>query len=342
MSALPEQLNRLLLNMGATYQPDYQKVKSTLEWSAEELKRYLGTYFPRSFVENSEIFKHLTGKDNYRNLFKNNYHNVLRNKKQLCILDIGSGTGGNLLGLLFFLGKYYKNVKEIYVVSIDGNSAALEIQKKLIDTFFEEKVAFELVNIVFKSRDDFAVKMSEFGSRYFSSYDIIMTFKFINEFYRKNFQKDRGMYRTFLEASKDIIDENGLILISDMTDYFNHSKRTYYFNLLMNQEIVNYYQEESNKLKPIFPCGCYFGIDKCQDAHGCFSQFTFDVDIAFPIISSRTKNRDRTKISYKVLASRQFADRIYEGVTPKPCSVNRNKHYKCYQGRLIEYPKNKG
>ncbi len=332
MAALPLQLNRLLLNLGAVYYQDYKKVKSALEWSAEEIKEYLGTYFPRSFIENSYILKYLTDKEIYQN--------VLKNKKELYILDIGSGTGGNLLSLLFFLEKHYKSIEEIYIVSIDGNPEALEIQQNLIESFFSHKTALELKHIFFENRKDFEAKMRWFIPQSFDSYDIIMSSKFINEFYRKDYQKNSGMYQTFLEITKDLITEDGIILLSDITDYINYKKRTYYFNLLMNQEVADFYRSGDDKVKPIFPSGCYFWIDKCQDADNCFTQVALDVDIALPMINSGyiSTKRVKTKISYKVFATKQFADKIYEGVPEESCEINKNRRSNrlCYQGKLYD------
>ena len=256
--------------MGAVYHQDFEQVGSTLRWSEKQLKEYLGTYFPRSFIEITFILNWLASKPAY--------HNVLKNKQQFYILDVGSGTGGNLIGLLFFLEKYYKNIQEIYVISTDGNQAALKIQQEIVGNLFSHKTALELKHISFENRTDFGNKMNSLIPQFFNSYDVIMTCKVINEFYRKDYQINQGMYRTVLHMTKDLISFDVIILFSDITDSFNYNYGTYHFNMLMNKEFADFYRNNGNKIKPIFPSGCYFWINKCQEASNCFTQVVHDFE----------------------------------------------------------------
>ena len=58
----------------------------------QQSQRYLGTYFPRSFVESYNIFYRLF---NQEEIYKN-----FIGKKKINILNIGSGSGGDLFGLI--------------------------------------------------------------------------------------------------------------------------------------------------------------------------------------------------------------------------------------------------
>ena len=113
----------LLKNFQGEPYTKFEEVKDTLHMDGRKLQNYLGAYFPRSFVEAREICNDLLNVEIINKTFKN--------KEEINILDIGSGTGGNLMGLLYCLkeNKLLDN-KKISVISIDGNEDALEYQKK--------------------------------------------------------------------------------------------------------------------------------------------------------------------------------------------------------------------
>jgi SAM-dependent methyltransferase len=172
----------ILKNFGGFYKCDYEKVKQTLEYDEKDNKGYLGTYFPGSFSESYAIFSSLFRNESIRNSFEM--------KRDIYILDIGSGTGGNLLGLLFFMKKFlieFDN-KRIHIVSIDGNHSALDFQRKLIDRFFPNVANFFQKRLIL-SRNNFKNELKNTINDYNISkkFDIIMSFRFINEFYSPPF-----------------------------------------------------------------------------------------------------------------------------------------------------------
>lgn len=179
----PSELEEFIFSdLRGTYKREFEKVKQTLEYDENDLRKYLGTYFPGSFSESCAIFSNLFCNELIRNNFEI--------KRDIYILDIGSGTGGNLLGLLWFMKKYLLDFdnKKIHIISIDGNDCALDFQGKLIEKFFPKNTNFYQENIIF-SRNNFKEKLNNIIDDYkiTDRFDIIMSFRFINEFYREHF-----------------------------------------------------------------------------------------------------------------------------------------------------------
>lgn len=50
-------------------------------------------------------------------------------------MSIGSGTGGDIIGLLTSIEKFYHNVEEINIWTIDGNQEALNVLKQIVDDY---------------------------------------------------------------------------------------------------------------------------------------------------------------------------------------------------------------
>ena len=121
--------------LGAKYDPDYDRAKKSLDSDEVQNMIYLGTYFPRSFLEINKIFTDL--------IQNSHICKLLKRKKEYYILDIGSGTGGSLLGMLWFLKEFNQNNEDIsiHILSIDGNRNALEIQKRLLDKFCSKNIS---------------------------------------------------------------------------------------------------------------------------------------------------------------------------------------------------------
>lgn len=112
------------------YCPNPKKAPENRDGDSDKQKINMGTYFPRSFLEVHRIFEDLINNEHIKNIFEN--------KEEFFILDIGSGTGGNLIGLLWFMKYHVQDFenKKIYVVSLDCNDIALDYQKEIIEKFF--------------------------------------------------------------------------------------------------------------------------------------------------------------------------------------------------------------
>lgn len=100
------------------YSPNALEVARNLKASEDRVLWYLGNYFPRSFCETFCAFDYLFG--------------CLGGKfkvgDEVRILDLGIGSGGSTYGLVWALRKwFYKSLRKVSVVGIDGNEHALKI-----------------------------------------------------------------------------------------------------------------------------------------------------------------------------------------------------------------------
>ena len=105
-------------NLGAKYCKSNSDM-TVIDWDRGEILNYLGTYFPRSYVEARSIFTVDT-------LIS------LASKQELSVLDFGCGTGGEIIGLLTNIEEFLPNVTTIRIVAIDGNQHALRLFEKVL------------------------------------------------------------------------------------------------------------------------------------------------------------------------------------------------------------------
>ncbi len=137
-TSLPHWLDEYIYKeLEAKYSPDFVKFEYNLNLNLDESLIYLGTYFPRSYGESFCIFD---------NIFQNNvYHTILLQKKEIYILTVGCGSGGDVIGLITNIYKYHPHISHINIWAIDGNDKALAIFDKI-----SEKLALTY-NVVIKS-----------------------------------------------------------------------------------------------------------------------------------------------------------------------------------------------
>lgn len=128
----------LFNNLGAIYSPEYKKFEYNLDTDSEDIKVYLGTYFPRSYAESFCIFDDL--------LKSRQYLEVLKQQPEINILDFGCGTGGELIGLVVALSKHLTDYKTTNIIAIDGNRKALTTLKELVE-LSSSNVRLSLIHI---------------------------------------------------------------------------------------------------------------------------------------------------------------------------------------------------
>ena len=111
---LPKWIDDLIFEeLNAEYAPDHIKFEYNLNKNKNEVLTYLGTYFPRSYAEVYYLFSQLLFTEEQKSFVSEN--NVLR------ILDLGCGTGGDILGLLNYIEDNLDNIQLIKILAIDGN-----------------------------------------------------------------------------------------------------------------------------------------------------------------------------------------------------------------------------
>lgn len=322
LSVLPKKYDDFIFNkLGANFSKLFGQSNFThsarnegLAHSTNDLKTYLGTYWPRSFIEAFNIMSDLLESPAIRSSFST--------KTELNILDIGSGTGGDLLGIVESLDKEINSKFHYNIFSIDGNQNAIEIQKSLIEEFYPSSSPHYVVtNKDCINKKEFFSNLSKLLEQKQSEYDIILNFKFINEFYRGGgYDFNNGMYCDLLDILRLYLNKEGILILSDMTDKDGQNKPDVFFPLIMNREIHQFliYHNKAFALLPILPISCSLAMNSCSCWGDCYKQK------GFSICHSRS-NSDKSKLNYFVFTTENNAKLILDHYKTKSaidCSQN--------------------
>lgn len=285
---LPHWLDKKIFNnYKAIYAPEHERYEYNLDLNEEELKVYLGTYFPRSYAEMFCIVD---------NLMQNKCLKETLGQDEISVLDCGSGTGGEILGLITAIGKHLPHAK-INITAIDGNDGALAILKNLIESNPNKKVQVELstFNQTLNSIED--VEKLAFEKK---KYHFVLCNKIVCELISKEVLPTNA-YAIMAKKLATFLHENGLLIVLDVTTKDKYSG--YFYPQLMNYAI-NDYVRKSRTIETLLPlsCACYEG---CKDL--CFMQQTFSV-------SHSHKSNDESRVCYRVLCKTPFKTAIMHGI----------------------------
>lgn len=111
--SIPQWLdNCLFAQLGAIHAPAgaARSFDHNLRSSKSEISVYLGTYFPRSLAEAFVVFDNL--------LSDKKYAECLSQQETIDICSVGTGTGGDLLGLILALENRILSLKKLNILSI--------------------------------------------------------------------------------------------------------------------------------------------------------------------------------------------------------------------------------
>lgn len=300
---LPAYIDDFIFNqLKAIYAPDFQRFEYNLDLTGDEIKKYLGTYFPRSYAESFCIFD---------NIFQNNvYQEIIANFKTLSILSVGCGTGGDIIGLITAIEKHLPFVTEVYILAIDGNYETLKILKQIIDRVQNQsskKINLKTKKIVFSSISEFLIE-NEFSK----NFDFILSFKFVCEIISMGKGKFDNSYYDFVMKFLPQLSENGLCVLLDVTTKHKH---TTYNPILMNKQLNQAIRELQGYITLIpTPCSKYCEI--CF--YDCFHQKTFTV-------SHSKHSNDKSRVAYRVLVSQQLKKKINHNVNNSKQLINNEK-----------------
>lgn len=283
-----------------------EEVQSNLNNDEKANIIYLGNYFLRSYKETYTFFI-----DNLDALYNSGF---LSNKDTINILDFGAGTGGQIFGLLHALSGYYKNIKNINIYSIDGNSNALEIQKKIFDGYWVKNVNYSInLNLFIQEINDGNSLYNFLTKNFNKKFEIIITSKALSECVNN----DNKIYFYFLKAVENLLDKNGICLISDITCQLNNN----YIPSIVNHNIQQYYNDKDitdNNLQIILPICCFYNKNTCNKSY-CYTQ----CKINMKIFDSNQILSKKCKIDFKLFLKKDILfNNIYNNLLSKQLDSN--------------------
>lgn len=297
---LPKWLDNIIYEeYKAIYAPCPEEVAYNPNQTYDFAKLYLGTYFPRSFAEAYCIMGQL--------LENKNYFSVLGEETELNVLDFCCGTGGEIFGMISILQEKLPKLKHIHVDAFDANPDYIRylchLSSKLKD-INEITINVDINPQCFYIETE--LNLSDIINAINCQYQIISSFKALNEFIQHNTFPNENVYHKIAKIFLPSLTDNGILILSDLS----HKNKEYgfYYPMVMNEGINNFLQ--SNELyKSIFPYSCYFHEDKCS---GCYMQ-----DIVY--VTHSKKKKDISKIAYRIISKSDFANLIMANVRPNIC-----------------------
>lgn len=181
---------------------------TVIDWDKSDVLNYLGTYFPRSYVESYCIFKQ----------HFENFEMDRTSKEEISIFDFGCGTGGEIIGLISAITERFANVKTINIVALDGNKHSLRLYEDVLERFRSQSKIQINNRIVPIEIDDF-YDLSIIESVITTQFDIIITFKAICEFVTKQRFEQNNPYKHIANTFLPKLLDKGIMLLVDVTTY---------------------------------------------------------------------------------------------------------------------------
>lgn len=284
---LPNWLDRYLFSdLGAKYSPNHSRFDYNLNLNRGEIKVYLGTYFPRSFVEVKSIFEEFSQNSNYLSL--------VGERTSVSILDLGCGTGGDVFGLLSFLEKNEPSLETVKLLAIDGSQIALRFFENIMAEFKKHsklKIDYRIGPVFIESENDLNLVSDVLSDKY----DLILSCKAICEMLAKNRIKNKAYKQTASMLSSKLTDK-GIMLIEDVTIKSPATEK--FIPYMLNAEL-NEFVAENDDFTTIYPTACKDKESKC--INGCF----FKKEIR---VTHSAKSNDISKIIYRIIGKKPFVE----------------------------------
>lgn len=286
---LPEWIDDVIFNkLGAKYSPNHIKFEYNLNLDKEEVLVYLGTYFPRSYAEVYILFKEL--------LVNSNYKSIIGAKKSISVLDLGCGTGGDIIGLLSFIDRFLPFVESVNLLAIDGNHEALRMFEKVL-TLFKEKSRLNIKETIGPAFIGEESDLDIISRVVPDNFDFILSCKTICEMLAKGRLNNNAYKRTANVLSKKLSPE-GILLIEDVTIKISHINE--FIPNVLNKEL-NEFIRENPQYSTLAPISCKNHGNKCKI--GCFLKKEIE-------LSHSQKSNDMSKIVFRFISHKCFADKF--------------------------------
>lgn len=201
-SALPEWWSKMANEAEFKALPPLRidEVQHTMKLSEYDLWRYMKTYSPRSWAEAFYLVKTID---------REVLDAISAPDRNLSIMDVGSGVGGALFGVLDSLAVRVEPRKRLRVVALDGNEVALKLLSGFMNTRSRDPdpclgttrdVELKCINRTFKE---------EFETPGEDRFDLIVASKSIGE-------DGSNSFVNFLGYAKKHLNQNGVIMLIDV------------------------------------------------------------------------------------------------------------------------------
>lgn len=309
---LPGSLQRALYDgLGAVYGVRGE-VFYLVEVSADEIRAYNGTYFPRSWAESRVIFGEVLRIPGVRD--------QLAARGRLRVLDVGSGSGGQLFGLLDALRDAGLGHVTVDVDAIDGNVYALEFLRILWKILRCRGMLVRGCSVLDHHsrvgfRESLGGAVGEFGR---DGYDLILSFKFLIEIYGAMGAEAAGLYGDLATTLVPHLRPDGLMLLLDITAQPTSPDRTWkgdYTSILLPREVRDATREPGSDLAVVLPHPCRVWGATCPE-RGCYQ--TFSTSVRHDHLP-RPEKPDQAKSVWHLLAHAAHASTLAEHLPQLGC-----------------------
>ncbi len=179
-----------------------------LQWDQAMIQGYLGTYFPRSYVEAYCIFS----------AFFTTHRDRYASRAELSVFDFGCGTGGELVGLIVAMRECLPHIRHLSIHALDGNQYALRYMEQILTAtgaVVGVDITLRVIPVVI---DDF-YDMTLVERVLRESYDLILTFKAVCEFVTMQQFEQKNAYEHILQTFLPHMSDGGVMCIADITTY---------------------------------------------------------------------------------------------------------------------------
>jgi len=272
----------------AKYSPDYVRYEYNLDLSKEETRIYLGTYFPRSYAEAIVLFTELYS--------KTTYFEHIKQFSSLNVMDLGCGSGGEIIGLMSFLENRLPQLRTVNVMAIDGNHEALRLYESVMRAYASQSrlnINYTVGPAFIEKEDDLELIVSIAGNKF----DVILSFKAICELVaKKRIVGNAYAYCANMLAAN--LSNQGIMLLEDVTVL---SKVVGMFLPFYMNKGLNDFLRNTSKYKSVLPISCRKHEIDCKA--GCFFSKVIQV-------THSKKRHDTSKVTYRFIGLSSLADSV--------------------------------
>lgn len=312
---IPQWVDDLIFNqLGASHAPAgaARSFDHNLHSSKDEINIYLGTYFPRSLAEAFIVFDNL--------LSDKKFLKLLSQQEDVSICSVGTGTGGDLLGLILALESRIPSLQKLSILSIEGNHTAHKIAAQIIEEA-SWRVSFK-INQVFRDYE-FQAPHPFDNLDFFTNnemqkkplFDFVITTKMLNELDCEKVCENP--YYEFCEAFTKALKPHGTLAMFDVAS--PNGANGAWTPIRLNSQATSFIRDNP-KYATLLPLLCGSFEDKCET--GCYTQSSIRV-------SHSRKRAELCKSCYRVIGAKEFVSNIRSSTALWDCPITRANEKYC-------------